>query len=202
MLSTRPLLARSIWKGTYALRPRGASTSHPQSPRTSTLLKMLPGELCAGHVVRTSAGHSSAPCLGCAFKLATSRTKPQSQQRKLTRLQLRSKHRPVSPFPPTTHHTTQHHNPQHHPTNPTHSLPIQRPSATPPGSKPPAIRTQARSATILPNFVGLRFQVHNGKSYTEVEIGEEMVGKKLGEFSGYVCSPVCGLESRLRVWTR
>ncbi|KAL9102140.1 MAG: hypothetical protein Q9163_002671 [Psora crenata] len=41
----------------------------------------------------------------------------------------------------------------------------------------------ARSATILPNFVGLKFQVHNGKVYNDVTITEEMVGHKLGEFS-------------------
>ncbi|WEW60919.1 mitochondrial ribosomal small subunit component [Emydomyces testavorans] len=50
----------------------------------------------------------------------------------------------------------------------------------PPGT--PAIRTNARSATILPNFVGLRFAVHNGKSYVDVFVTEEMVGRKLGEF--------------------
>ncbi|KAL2107999.1 hypothetical protein VUR80DRAFT_4415 [Thermomyces stellatus] len=59
-------------------------------------------------------------------------------------------------------------------------LPIVRPE---PGKKVPPIRTQARSATILPSFVGLKFQVHNGKVYHEVEIKEEMVGHKLGEFS-------------------
>ncbi|RPA85115.1 mitochondrial 37S ribosomal protein S19 [Ascobolus immersus RN42] len=45
------------------------------------------------------------------------------------------------------------------------------------------IRTNARSCTILPNFVGLRFHVHNGKDYVEVRVTEDMVGKKLGEFS-------------------
>ena len=45
------------------------------------------------------------------------------------------------------------------------------------------IRTQARSATILPNFVGLKFQVHNGKVYHDVVITDQMVGHKLGEFS-------------------
>ncbi|KAL2891388.1 37S ribosomal protein S19 [Ceratocystis lukuohia] len=59
-------------------------------------------------------------------------------------------------------------------------LPIVRPA---PGQKAPPIKTQARSATILPNFVGLKFQVHNGKSYIDVLITEEMVGHKLGEFS-------------------
>ncbi|KUJ22943.1 mitochondrial ribosome small subunit component S19 [Mollisia scopiformis] len=52
-----------------------------------------------------------------------------------------------------------------------------------PGQKVTPIRTQARSATILPNFVGLVFQVHNGKIYNDVLITEDMVGHKLGEFS-------------------
>ncbi|TKA33752.1 37S ribosomal protein S19, mitochondrial [Salinomyces thailandicus] len=59
-------------------------------------------------------------------------------------------------------------------------LPIIRPKA---GERVPPIKTQARSATILPNFVGLVFQVYNGKIYHDVPITEEMVGHKLGEFS-------------------
>lgn len=55
-----------------------------------------------------------------------------------------------------------------------------------PGKTPPPIRTQARSATILPNFIGLTFQVYNGKVYHDVTITEDMVGHKLGEFSPYV----------------
>ncbi|PQE27822.1 ribosomal S19 protein [Rutstroemia sp. NJR-2017a WRK4] len=54
------------------------------------------------------------------------------------------------------------------------------------GQRAPPIRTQARSATILPNFIGLTFEVHNGKVYNEVTITENMVGHKLGEFSTYV----------------
>lgn len=61
-----------------------------------------------------------------------------------------------------------------------YSLPIGRPQ---PGQKMLPIKTQARSATILPNFVGLKFQVHNGKIYNDVTITEDMVGHKLGEFS-------------------
>ncbi|KAF7861980.1 hypothetical protein EAF04_007860 [Stromatinia cepivora] len=52
-----------------------------------------------------------------------------------------------------------------------------------PGVRTQPIRTQARSATILPNFVGLTFEIHNGKVYNEVTITEDMVGHKLGEFS-------------------
>ncbi|KAG5953121.1 hypothetical protein E4U53_006857 [Claviceps sorghi] len=54
------------------------------------------------------------------------------------------------------------------------------------GDKVPPVRTQARSATILPNFVGLKFEIHNGKDYHQVTITEDMVGHKLGEFSPYV----------------
>lgn len=63
------------------------------------------------------------------------------------------------------------------------SLPIVRPK---PGEWAKPIKTQARSATILPSFVGLKFAVHNGKVYNDVTITEDMVGHKLGEFSAYV----------------
>ncbi|KAL8919389.1 MAG: hypothetical protein Q9172_005003 [Xanthocarpia lactea] len=46
----------------------------------------------------------------------------------------------------------------------------------------------ARAATILPNFIGLKFQVHNGKVYNDVTITEDMVGHKLGEFSPFFFS--------------
>ncbi|CAK7270982.1 mitochondrial ribosomal small subunit component [Sporothrix epigloea] len=64
-------------------------------------------------------------------------------------------------------------------------VPLAIPKAEP-GKTPPPIRTQARSATILPNFIGLTFQVYNGKVYHDVTITEDMVGHKLGEFSPYV----------------
>ncbi|KAK9893520.1 ribosomal protein S19/S15 [Cystobasidium minutum MCA 4210] len=50
------------------------------------------------------------------------------------------------------------------------------------GGTPP-ISTTSRSTTVLPNFVGLRMLVHNGKSYIPVNITPEMVGHKLGEFA-------------------
>jgi len=46
-----------------------------------------------------------------------------------------------------------------------------------------AIKTWSRSSTILPNFVGLTFSVHNGRKFIQVSVNEKMVGKKLGEFS-------------------
>ncbi|KAL4802329.1 major facilitator superfamily transporter [Aspergillus unguis] len=63
-------------------------------------------------------------------------------------------------------------------------LPLPRQMPPPPGTPP--IKTQKRAATILPNFVGLRFSVHNGKTYTDIMITDEMVGRKLGEFVAYV----------------
>jgi len=45
------------------------------------------------------------------------------------------------------------------------------------------IRTWARASTILPDYVGLTFMVHNGKDFLKVYITEDMVGHRLGEFS-------------------
>jgi small subunit ribosomal protein S19 len=45
------------------------------------------------------------------------------------------------------------------------------------------VKTWSRRSTILPNFVGLTFQVHNGQKFVPVLVSEEMVGHKLGEFS-------------------
>ncbi|KAI8923924.1 hypothetical protein BC831DRAFT_468459 [Entophlyctis helioformis] len=45
------------------------------------------------------------------------------------------------------------------------------------------IITAARSSTILPSHVGRKFLVHNGKTHLPVFVTEQMVGKKLGEFS-------------------
>lgn len=45
------------------------------------------------------------------------------------------------------------------------------------------IRTWARRCTIVPEFVGQRFEVHNGKVFHAVYVTEDMVGHKLGEFS-------------------
>ncbi|MCC3160923.1 MAG: 30S ribosomal protein S19 [Mollicutes bacterium PWAP] len=45
------------------------------------------------------------------------------------------------------------------------------------------IKTWSRRSTVFPQFVGLTFQVHNGKTHINVFITEDMVGHKLGEFS-------------------
>ncbi len=49
-------------------------------------------------------------------------------------------------------------------------------------SKKP-IKTWARACTIVPEFVGYTFQVHNGRNFMDVFVTEDMVGHKLGEFS-------------------
>ncbi|MBS0211125.1 MAG: 30S ribosomal protein S19 [Planctomycetes bacterium] len=46
-----------------------------------------------------------------------------------------------------------------------------------------AIKTWARACTIVPEFVGHTFMVHNGKAHVKVFVTEDMVGHKLGEFS-------------------
>jgi small subunit ribosomal protein S19 len=46
-----------------------------------------------------------------------------------------------------------------------------------------AIKTWSRRSTILPQFVGLTFAVHNGQKFVPVLVTENMVGHKLGEFS-------------------
>lgn len=45
------------------------------------------------------------------------------------------------------------------------------------------IRTWSRRSTILPEFVGMTFAVHNGRKFIPVYVSENMVGHKLGEFS-------------------
>ena len=45
------------------------------------------------------------------------------------------------------------------------------------------IKTWARACTIVPEFVGHTFQVHNGRIFNDVLCTEDMVGHKLGEFS-------------------
>lgn len=54
-------------------------------------------------------------------------------------------------------------------------------------SKKPAasgvVKTWARRSQIAPEFVGFTFGVHNGKSFVDVLVTEDMVGHRLGEFS-------------------
>ena len=45
------------------------------------------------------------------------------------------------------------------------------------------IKTWSRASTVLPEFVGHTFEVHNGNKFLRVFVQEDMVGHKLGEFS-------------------
>ena len=50
------------------------------------------------------------------------------------------------------------------------------------GLKEP-IKTWARACTVVPEFIGYTFMVHNGRQHMKVMITEDMVGHKLGEFA-------------------
>ena len=45
------------------------------------------------------------------------------------------------------------------------------------------INTWSRRSTIIPQFIGLTFGVHNGKKFLPVLVTDDMVGQKLGEYS-------------------
>ena len=51
------------------------------------------------------------------------------------------------------------------------------------GNKGKPIKTWSRKSTIIPDFVGISFLIHNGKKFIPITISEDMVGHKLGEFS-------------------
>ncbi|WP_341760431.1 30S ribosomal protein S19 [Candidatus Endowatersipora endosymbiont of Watersipora subatra] len=51
------------------------------------------------------------------------------------------------------------------------------------GGRNEVIKTWSRRSTIMPQFVGLTFGVYNGQKHISVNISEDMVGQKLGEYS-------------------
>ena len=52
-----------------------------------------------------------------------------------------------------------------------------------PGEKPKAVKTHMRTAVVVPEMVGAVVGVYNGKSFNNVEVKFDMIGKYLGEFS-------------------
>lgn len=50
------------------------------------------------------------------------------------------------------------------------------------GSKEP-IKTWARACTVIPEFIGYTFLIHDGRKHVKVLMTEDMVGHKLGEFA-------------------
>ena len=51
------------------------------------------------------------------------------------------------------------------------------------GTNREPIKTWARDCTIVPDFIGHTFMIHNGKNFNKLFVTEDMVGHKLGEFS-------------------
>ena len=60
---------------------------------------------------------------------------------------------------------------------------LKKADATQASGRKDIIRTWSRRSTILPQFVGLTFGVHNGQKHIPVLVTEDMVGHKFGEFS-------------------
>lgn len=50
------------------------------------------------------------------------------------------------------------------------------------GRKEP-LKTWARDCTIVPDFIGHTFLIHNGRTFAKLFVTEDMVGHKLGEFA-------------------
>ena len=50
-------------------------------------------------------------------------------------------------------------------------------------SKRTPIKTWSRACTIVPDFIGHTFSVHNGRAFVQVQVSDNMVGHKLGEFA-------------------
>ena len=44
------------------------------------------------------------------------------------------------------------------------------------------LKTQSRQSTIIPKFVGILFQVYNGKNFISLRVTHDMIGYKFGEF--------------------
>ena len=60
---------------------------------------------------------------------------------------------------------------------------LKKANATRESGKREVIKSWSRRSTILPQFVGLTFGVHNGKKFVPVLVIEDMVGHKFGEFA-------------------
>jgi small subunit ribosomal protein S19 len=56
-------------------------------------------------------------------------------------------------------------------------------AATQEGTGQRIIKTWSRRSTILPDFIGLTFAVHNGRKFVTVYVTENMIGHKFGEFA-------------------
>jgi small subunit ribosomal protein S19 len=50
------------------------------------------------------------------------------------------------------------------------------------GNREP-IKTWSRDCTIIPDFIGVNFLIHNGQKFIKLYVTEDMIGHKLGEFA-------------------
>ena len=50
------------------------------------------------------------------------------------------------------------------------------------GSREP-LKTWSRDCTVVPDFIGHTFMIHNGRQFTKLFVTEDMIGHKLGEFA-------------------
>jgi small subunit ribosomal protein S19 len=60
---------------------------------------------------------------------------------------------------------------------------LKKVAATQEGVGQRVIKTWSRRSTILPDFIGLTFAVHNGRKFVTVYVTENMIGHKFGEFA-------------------
>ena len=60
---------------------------------------------------------------------------------------------------------------------------LKKADATHASGRKDVIKMWSRRSTIMPQFVGLTFGVHNGQKHVPVLVSEDMVGHKLGEFA-------------------
>ena len=58
------------------------------------------------------------------------------------------------------------------------------------------IKTWSRASVIIPEFVGIIFNVHNGKSFVKISVSESMIGHKFGEFVSTRKLPKHSLQKR------
>lgn len=60
---------------------------------------------------------------------------------------------------------------------------LKKVSAVKESGRKDVIKTWSRRSTIIPQFVGVTFGVHNGHKFIPVFVSENMIGHKLGEFA-------------------
>ena len=60
------------------------------------------------------------------------------------------------------------------------------------------IKTWSRRSTVVPEFIGITFAVHNGKKFIPVIVSDQMIGHKLGEFAPTRSYPGHGADKKAK----